>query len=121
MGCLSQTQKGVEVWTCHLQQGAPYPQAGPQGGEWHSPTIFMAHLPTPLPTSPRSLVRIRSFWFFEGLGPGVNAAASPRFARVVLGRLYLLCPSSKEPGVFGSKEGNMSPSPPQEGRLMPGL
>ena len=30
-------------------------------------------------------------------------------------------PSSEEPGVFGSKVGNMSPSPPQEGRPLPPL
>ena len=35
-------------------------------GCFNSPAIFTVHLPTPLPTSPRSLVIIRPLWFFKG-------------------------------------------------------
>ena len=125
LSCLSQTQKGVKVWTCHLQQGAPYPQAGPcefywdqpkhswgypwgvcvRGSwcdlahllqaallpvrGWHPPAVLVAYLPTPLPTSPPSLVKIPAHWFFQGWSPWGWYGGT---TLMILGRPYLLFP-----------------------------
>ena len=48
----------------HLLWAALLPVKG-----WHPPAVLAAHLPTPLPTSPSSLVKIPALWFFQGWSP----------------------------------------------------
>ena len=83
---------------------------------WHPPTILAAHFPTPLPTSPPSLVKIPALWFFQGWSPW---GWYGDITFMILGRPYLLSPLRQGPGIFLVKVGNMSPSLLQKGRLLP--
>ena len=52
---------------------------------WHPPAILAAHLPTPLPTSQLSLVKIPALWFFQGGHLGAGMVASSSTTLMILG------------------------------------
>ena len=67
------------------------------------------------------LMKIGPLWFFEGSCTWGQYGCLPKVQEGGAGEAVSPVPSSEGPRVFSSEVGNMSPSPPQDGGLMPWL